>query len=87
MALVNGESRIGPLGRTFLNTPLDENSASHLALGDAYAHPSADPADRRRINESEIHIDFMIGSDDVNVSGVTRGGVELPLLVRGAWQI
>jgi aminopeptidase len=87
VALVDGKSRIGRLGRTFFNTLLDENSASHLALGDAYAHPIADPADLPRINESEIHVDFMIGSDEVTVSGVTRGGDEIPLLVGGAWQI
>jgi aminopeptidase len=87
VALVDGKGRIGRLGRTFFNTLLDENSASHLALGDAYSHPIADPVDLPRINESEIHVDFMIGSDDVVVSGVTRAGVELPLLVGGAWQI
>jgi aminopeptidase len=87
LALVDGKSRIGQLGRTFFNTLLDENSASHLALGDAYSHPIADPADLPRINESEIHIDFMIGSDEVTVSGVTRAGDELPLLVGGVWQI
>jgi aminopeptidase len=87
VALVDGKSRIGRLGRTFFNTLLDENAASHLALGDAYASPIADPADLPRINESQIHVDFMVGSDDVTVSGVTRGGDELPLLVGGAWQI
>ena len=87
VALVDGKSRIGRLGRTFFSTLLDENSASHLALGDAYSHPIADPADLPRINESEIHIDFMIGSDEVTVSGVTRAGDELPLLVGGEWQI
>lgn len=87
VALVDGASRIGRLGRTFYNTLLDENAASHVALGDAYATPVADPADLPRINESEIHIDFMIGSDDVRVSGVTRGGDEVPLLVGGAWQV
>jgi aminopeptidase len=87
VALVDGQSRIGRLGRTFFNTLLDENSASHIALGDAYATPVADPADLPRINESEIHVDFMIGSDEVTVSGVTRGGDEVPLLVGGAWQI
>ena len=51
--------------RTFFNTLLDENAASHLALGDGYAHPVADPARPPRINESEIHVDFMIGSDEV----------------------
>jgi aminopeptidase len=87
VALVDGKSRIGRLGRTFFNTLLDENAASHVALGDAYAAPVADPADLPRINESEIHVDFMIGSDEVAVSGVTRDGDELPLLVGGAWQI
>ena len=87
VALVDGKSRIGRLGRTFFSTLLDENSASHLALGDAYSHPIADPADLPRINHSEEHIDFMIGSDEVTVSGVTRAGDELPLLAGGAWQI
>jgi aminopeptidase len=87
VALVDRGSRIGRLGRTFFNTLLDENAASHVALGDAYSSPVADPDDVPRINESEIHIDFMIGSDEVTVSGVTRGGDELPLLVGGAWQI
>ena len=87
VALVDGESRIGRLGRTFFSTLLDENSASHVALGDAYAAPIGDPADLARINESTIHVDFMIGSDEVAVSGVTRAGDELPLLVGGAWQI
>jgi aminopeptidase len=87
VALVDGESRIGRLGRTFFNTLLDENAASHIALGDAYATPIADPADLPRINVSDIHVDFMIGSDDVTVSGVTRGGGEVPLLVGGSWQV
>jgi aminopeptidase len=87
VALVDGASRIGRIGRTFFSTLLDENSASHLALGDAYSHPIADPADLPRINESDVHVDFMIGSDEVTVGGVTRDGDEVPLLVGGAWQI
>jgi aminopeptidase len=87
VALVDGKSRIGRLGRTFFNTLLDENAASHVALGDAYSTPIADPDDLPRINESQIHIDFMIGSNEVAVSGVTHGGDEVPLLVDGAWQV
>jgi aminopeptidase len=87
VALVDGEGRIGRLGRTFFNTLLDENAASHVALGDAYSSPISDPADLPRINESEIHVDFMIGSDEVSVSGETRDGDDVPLLVGGAWQI
>jgi len=87
VALVDRESRIGRLGRTFFTTLLDENATSHVALGDAYSAPIADPADVPRINESGVHIDFMIGSDDVAVTGVTRSGTSVPLLRGGAWQI
>ena len=87
VALVDRESRIGKLGRTFFTTLLDENAASHLALGDAYSSPVADPADLPRINESAIHVDFMVGSDEVTVTGVTKAGAEVPVLVGGAWQI
>jgi len=87
VALVDRDSRIGKLGRTFFMTLLDENAASHLALGDAYASPIADPADVARINASAIHIDFMIGSDDVDVTGITKRGDAVPVLRGGAWAI
>jgi aminopeptidase len=87
VALVDRESRIGQLGRTFFTTLLDENAASHLALGDAYSSPIADDADLPRINASAVHIDFMIGSDDVGVTGTTKSGDRVPILRGGAWQI
>ena len=87
VALVDRESRIGKLGRTFYSTLLDENAASHLALGDAYSSPIADPADVPRINASDIHIDFMIGSDEVEVTGITKNGARVPVMRGGAWQI
>lgn len=87
VALVDRESRIGRLGRTFYNTLLDENAASHVALGDAYAMPVADAADLPRINESQIHIDFMIGSDEVDVTGLTKRGDAVSILAGGSWQI
>jgi aminopeptidase len=87
VALVDRESRIGQLGRTFFTTLLDENAASHLALGDAYSSPIADDADLPRINASAVHIDFMIGSDDVSVTGTTKSGDRVPILRGGAWQI
>ena len=87
VALVDRESRIGKLGRVFFNTLLDENAASHVALGDAYAAPIADPADLPRINESAIHVDFMIGSDDVTVTGRTKDGRDVVVMRGGAWQI
>jgi aminopeptidase len=87
VALVDRESRIGQLGRTFFTTLLDENAASHLALGDAYSSPIADDADLPRINASAVHIDFMIGSDDVSVTGTTKSGGRVPILRGGSWQI
>jgi aminopeptidase len=87
VALVDRESRIGKLGKTFFNTLLDENAASHIALGDGYSAPIADPDDLARINASAVHIDFMIGSDEVEVTGTTKSGDTVPLLRGGAWQI
>ena len=87
IALVDGESRIGRLGRTFFTTLLDENAASHLALGDAYSSPIADEDDLPRINASAVHIDFMIGSDEVRVTGTTKSGERVPILHGGDWQI
>ncbi len=84
VALVDGSGRIGPLGTVFYDTLLDENAASHIALGAGYPKgaPDEDPA---RINDSQVHIDFMIGGPDVVVSGVDDGGRETPLLEGGAW--
>ena len=86
LALVDREGRIGPLGTTFYNTLLDENAASHIALGNAYEITVAE-ADVPRINKSEIHIDFMIGGDDVQVTGRTAEGGDVPILRDGSWQL
>jgi aminopeptidase len=86
VALVDGESRIGGLDTVFFDTLLDENAASHIALGEGL-EITVEPEDRSRINRSELHIDFMIGSNDVAVTGLERGGGEVPLLRGGVWQI
>ncbi|HEU5370982.1 MAG TPA: aminopeptidase [Gaiellaceae bacterium] len=86
LALVDREGRIGKSGITYFNTLLDENAASHLALGGAYA-TSVGEADRERINKSMIHVDFMIGSDDVAVTGLRADGAEVPVLRGGSWQV
>jgi aminopeptidase len=86
LALVDREGRIGKTGTVFFNTLLDENAASHLALGNAYATTVGDE-DRPRINTSSIHIDFMIGSDDVAVTALTGDGSEVPVLRGGRWQV
>ena len=87
IALVDGDGRIGPLGRVFYDTLIDENAASHIALGGAYEHPVDDPAERTRINKSMVHVDFMIGSPDLNVDGITTSGEHVPVLRDGTWQV
>ena len=71
----------------FYETLLDENAASHIALGNAYTFPVEDEADRERVNKSGIHVDFMIGSNELDVDGITRDGDRVPVLRGGAWQI
>jgi aminopeptidase len=86
VALVDREGRIGPLGTVFYNTLLDENAASHLALGGAY-ESLVGAEDLDKINRSDLHLDFMIGSDEVGVTGITRDGSRVPILRGGSWQV
>jgi len=86
LALVDREGRIGKTGTVFFNTLLDENAASHLAFGNAYAIAVGEE-DHERINKSAIHVDFMVGGDDVSVTGLTKDGREVPVLRGGAWQL
>jgi aminopeptidase len=86
IALVDREGRIGPLETVFYDTLLDENAASHMALGTAY-DAAVSGADRRRLNQSSIHVDFMVGSPEVEVTGITREGDRVPVLRDAAWQV
>jgi aminopeptidase len=86
VALVDQEGRVGRLGTVFYDTLLDENAASHIALGDG-SPEGLSGEDRRRRNRSSIHIDFMIGSDEVAVTGITREGDRVPVLRGGSWQL
>ena len=86
VALVDAEGRIGKLETVFYDTLIDENAASHIALGQGF--PFLVPEDHRdRANESQIHIDFMIGSNELTVTGLTNDGTRVPVLVDGRWQI
>ena len=87
VALVDGDGRIGALDTVFFDTLLDENAASHIAIGSAYRF-TAGEADHERLNQSEIHIDFMIGGPDVDVHATPRaGGGRVPVLIDGTWRI
>jgi aminopeptidase len=85
VALVDAESRVGRLGTVFGETLIDENAVSHVALGNSFPF-AVDEADVPRINQSVIHVDFMIGGDDVDVTGI-RGGDRVPILRGGVWQV
>ena len=86
LALVDRHGRIGPLGTVFFDTLLDENAASHLALGVGFPF-LVDTSVAGRVNQSAQHIDFMVGSDEVEVDGVAADGSRVPVLRGGDWRI
>jgi aminopeptidase len=86
VALVDSHGRIGPLGTVFYDTLLDENAASHIALGNGFPF-LVEGDDVDRVNTSGTHVDFMIGSPELEVDGVTPAGDRVPVLRGGQWQI
>jgi aminopeptidase len=86
VALVDDEGRIGKLDTVFFDTLLDENAASHIALGQGFPF-LLDGDGASAANESQIHIDFMIGSPEMLVTGITRDGERVPVMDGGRWRI
>jgi aminopeptidase len=94
VALVDATSRVGQLNTLFRTTLLDENATCHLALGNgapfAVANaPANDPVALREmgINQSGIHLDFMVGGPEVAVDGIERDGTVVPLVHGDEWQL
>ncbi len=92
VALVDGHSRVGKTGLVFYDTLFDENASSHIALGASIvqavpgaSEQTADERHARGVNHSSIHTDFMIGSDELEVDGVTSDGDAVPILRGGDW--
>ncbi len=92
VALVPHSSPIAQSGLLFSNTLFDENAASHIALGQAYSTclkygDKLTPEQLAAVgaNDSLIHVDWMIGSGEMNVDGVTASGKEEPLMRKGEW--
>ena len=92
VALVPHSSPIASSGLLFMNTLFDENAACHIALGQAYSTclrsgDSLTPEElaERGANSSLIHVDWMIGSDRIDVDGITSAGDSLPLMRAGEW--
>jgi aminopeptidase len=86
LALVDRNGRIGHLDTVFFDTLLDENAASHIALGNGFPF-LVDGDDAERVNISDTHLDFMIGSSELDVDGVGATGERVPVLRGGDWQI
>lgn len=92
VALVPHSSPISQSGILFYNTLFDENAASHIALGQCYADcfvngKSLTPEEiaARGGNKSLIHIDWMIGSDQIDIDGVRQDGSVVPVMRKGEW--
>jgi aminopeptidase len=76
----------------FYNTLIDENAASHLAFGNAYRFTlkdgegmSDEQFQAAGGNQSGIHVDFMVGSDKLDVDGITKDGKAEPIMRQGEW--
>jgi aminopeptidase len=92
VALVPHSSPISASGIVFNETLYDENAASHIAVGQAYSQNmkdtsilSAEEKLKRGMNTSLIHVDWMIGSGELNVDGVFKDGKREPLMRKGEW--
>jgi len=92
VALVPHSSPISASGLLFSNTLFDENAACHIAMGQAYStcleggdSLSAEQLAERGANSSLIHVDWMIGSGELDIDGVTQNGREEPLMCSGEW--
>lgn len=90
VALVPYDSPISRSGILFYNTLFDENASCHLAIGKAYPvclegseGMDADGLLRAGVNDSLVHEDFMIGTKDLEIIGVTEGGKEVPVFLDG----
>lgn len=94
VALVPHKTAISLSGLTFFNTLFDENASNHLAIGQAYAfniekgtEMTSEELDAAGLNRSTTHVDFMIGSDKMDIDGITADGKTVPIFRGGEWAI
>ncbi|MGD6872809.1 aminopeptidase [Sutcliffiella horikoshii] len=94
VALVPHSSPVSKQEVIFYNTLFDENASCHLALGSAYpinieggAKMSKEELEEKGINTSMIHVDFMIGSEELGIEGETEAGVKETIMTGGEWVI
>lgn len=94
VALVPDPSPISQSGITFFNTLFDENASNHLAIGAAYATSvvggenfTEEELKEAGLNRSDVHVDFMIGSNQMNIDGIREDGSRVPIFRNGDWAI
>ncbi|MNV49601.1 Aminopeptidase 2 [compost metagenome] len=92
VALVPHKSPISESNILYYNTLFDENASNHLAIGMAYAFcleggkdMTPDELIAHGLNNSVTHVDFMIGSAEMNIYGITADGTEEPVFLNGNW--
>ncbi|MBD8026955.1 aminopeptidase [Ureibacillus sp. Re31] len=92
VALVPDPSPISQSGIIFFNTLYDENASNHLAIGSAYPTTieggttmSQEELQANGMNTSTVHVDFMIGSDKMNIDGIKQDGTVVPIFRNGDW--
>ena len=92
VALVPKESPINQSGLMFFNTLFDENACCHVAAGagfpevlDGFLEMSNEEILKKGVNDSLIHVDFMVGSDDLHIVGIREDGSETDIFVNGTW--
>jgi aminopeptidase len=91
-ALIPFDSPINNTGILFYNTLYDENASCHLALGRGFNDCIRDFQQYKQeefremgVNDSMIHVDFMIGAADMDITGITGDGTQVPLFRKGQW--
>ncbi|MFC2948975.1 aminopeptidase [Virgibacillus sediminis] len=94
VALVPDESPVSQSGLIFYNTLFDENASCHIALGKAYptnveggAGMNDEQLDQHGINDSLTHVDFMIGSNQLDIDGIKADGTEEAVFRKGTWAL
>lgn len=91
VALVPYDSPISNTNLVFLETLFDENAACHIALGDSFPEciengPKTDKKvlfEEHNLNKCDSHVDFMVGKKDMNITGITEEGIEIPIFIDG----
>lgn len=91
-ALIDCHSPINEMGILFYNTLYDENASCHLALGRGFdvcivhfEKYTKDELKAMGLNDSMIHVDFMIGTEDLDIDGITSDGRKVPVFRKGSW--